>query len=84
MIFSLIGMLIIGLIVGAVARFIMPGRDAMGCLGTSLLGITGSFVGGIIGRALLGPRPGYWHPGFILSVIGAVLVLWILRMVRSS
>ena len=82
MISSLIGMLLIGLIVGGIARLIMPGRDTMGCLGTALLGITGSFVGGLIGRALLGPRPGYWHPGFILSVIGAVLVLWVLRMIR--
>ncbi|PYP90241.1 MAG: GlsB/YeaQ/YmgE family stress response membrane protein [Blastocatellia bacterium AA13] len=84
MISWLIGTLIVGLIVGAIARLLMPGRDSMGCLATSLLGIAGSFVGGIIGRALLGPRPGYWHPGFLLSIIGAVLVLWILRMVRRA
>ena len=84
MISSIIGMLVIGLIVGGVARLIMPGRDPMGCLGTAFLGITGSFVGGFIGRAVLGPRPGYWHPGFILSVIGAALVLWVLRMIRRN
>ena len=84
MISSLIGMLIIGLIVGGVARLITPGKDPMGCLGTSLLGIAGSFVGGMIGRVIFGPHSGYWHPGFILSVIGAVVVLLVLRMVRRN
>ena len=52
MLTSIIGSLIIGLIVGAVARALMPGRDPMGCFATALLGIGGSIVGGLIGSAI--------------------------------
>ena len=47
---DLIGALVIGLLVGLLARFLVPGRDPMGCIGTSLLGVAGAFVGGIISR----------------------------------
>lgn len=79
--FSLIWHLIIGLMVGALARFLLPGRDAMGCLATAVLGIIGSVVGGFIGRLLLGQRDGggMLRPSFIMSVLGAVLVLWLWR-----
>lgn len=83
MVGHIIGMLIIGVIVGAVARLLMPGRDPMGCLATSLLGIAGSFVGGFIGNAIW-PGRGYVRPGFILSVVGAVIVLLIWRAIRGS
>jgi uncharacterized membrane protein YeaQ/YmgE (transglycosylase-associated protein family) len=79
----IIGLLIIGLIVGAVARFLTPGRDSMGCLATSLLGIAGSFVGGFIGNAIW-PGRGYVRPGFLLSVLGAVVVLLVWRFIRGS
>ena len=72
--------LIIGLIVGAIAKLIMPGRDPGGCIVTILLGIAGSFVGTFIGRALGLYRSGQ-GAGFIMSVLGAVLVLWIYRMI---
>jgi uncharacterized membrane protein YeaQ/YmgE (transglycosylase-associated protein family) len=72
--------LIIGLIVGAIAKLLMPGRDPGGCIVTILLGIAGSFVGTLIGRTLGLYRSGQ-GAGFIMSVLGAVLVLWIYRMI---
>ena len=84
MIFSIIGWLIIGLIVGAIARLLMPGRDPMGCLATALLGIGGSFVGGLIGSAIFAPREGYYRPGFIMSVVGAIILLLIWRILKKA
>ena len=81
---SFIWWLIVGLIVGAIARLIMPGRDAMSWLATMLLGIVGSIVGGLISWAIWGAdtRTGGFRPaGFILSLIGAIVVLWIWRMI---
>ncbi|SCK30406.1 Uncharacterized membrane protein YeaQ/YmgE, transglycosylase-associated protein family [Variovorax sp. HW608] len=74
----LIWMFIVGIIVGAIARFIMPGADHMGILMTGLLGIAGSFVGGFIARIFSKPADGALvHPaGLILSVIGAMILLW--------
>jgi uncharacterized membrane protein YeaQ/YmgE (transglycosylase-associated protein family) len=81
---DIIGWLVFGLIVGALARLIMPGRDPMGCFMTALLGIGGSILGGIVGNLLFKPDPhrGYFkpHAGWILSIIGALLLLWIYRM----
>jgi uncharacterized membrane protein YeaQ/YmgE (transglycosylase-associated protein family) len=84
--FSLIWHLIIGVIIVAIARFLMPGRDAMGCLATAILGIIGSVVGGFIGRLLFGARDGngMLRPSFIMSVIGAVLVLWLWRQIQGK
>lgn len=84
MLFHIIGWLIIGLIIGGIARLLMPGRDSMGCLATALLGIGGSFVGGLIGRALWADRGGYYHPGFLISIVGAIILLFIWRMIRKS
>ena len=73
-------MLIVGLIVGALARLLVPGQEHLGFLMTSLVGVMGSFVGGFIGSVVSRPTEGsFFHPaGFVLSVIGAivVLVLW--------
>ena len=81
---SFIGWLIVGLIAGALARLIMPGRDSMSILATIILGIAGSVVGGLISWAIWGPDPTGFRPaGLILSLLGAILVLWIYRMVRS-
>jgi uncharacterized membrane protein YeaQ/YmgE (transglycosylase-associated protein family) len=81
-VFHIIWLLIIGLIIGALAKLIMPGRDPGGIIVTMLLGIAGSFIGGIIGRALglYGPGQG---AGFIVSVLGAILLLWIYRLIVS-
>lgn len=85
MISNILGMLMIGLIVGAIARFLVPGRDPMGCLTTSLLGIAGSFVGGFLYQLLFHPQveSGYVHPGFLVSLIGAILVLVVFRAVSG-
>ena len=71
--------LIIGLIAGAVAKFLMPGRDPGGFIITILLGIAGAFVGTWIGQAVGWYPPGA-QAGFIASVIGAMLLLFLYRM----
>ena len=68
--------IIVGFFIGLVARFLKPGRDKMGFIFTTLLGIVGSLFGGFLGRAF-----GMYEPnepaGFIASVLGAILVLFI-------
>jgi uncharacterized membrane protein YeaQ/YmgE (transglycosylase-associated protein family) len=72
--------LIIGLIVGAIAKLIMPGRDPGGIFVTMVLGIAGALVGRIIGRVLGLYGPGQ-PAGFIMSIIGAIVLLAIYRAV---
>ena len=67
--------LIVGLIVGALAKVIMPGRDPGGIFATMLLGIGGAIVADMLGGLLRIYRPGATGPGIIASVIGAVLLL---------
>jgi uncharacterized membrane protein YeaQ/YmgE (transglycosylase-associated protein family) len=71
--------LVVGLIVGAIAKLVMPGRDPGGIVITMLLGIAGSVIAGFLGRALGIYHAGDAGPGIIASVIGAVLVLAIYR-----
>ena len=63
-----------GLVIGALARLVVPGRQPMGCISTILCGVGGSFVGAIIGRILFGP---HYVAGLIMSVIGAALLVWV-------
>lgn len=72
-------MFIVGILVGAIARLLMPGPDQMGILMTGVLGVAGSLVGGLIARIFSKPRDGAWiHPaGLILSVVGAMIVLFV-------
>ena len=74
----LLWMFIIGIVVGAIARWIMPGPEHLGILMTGVLGIAGSIVGGLIARIFSRPADGAaFHPaGIILSVIGAVILLY--------
>lgn len=79
---SIIWQLIVGLVIGAIARLILPGKEAIaeGALGwliTALIGMGGAFIGTMIGRALWGGA-GY-TAGWIMSVLGAVLLLLIAR-----
>lgn len=86
MIGSVIGWIVAGLIVGALARLVIPGRQNIGIGMTIVLGIIGAMVGGFISSMLFGPNlttdnAGFavetaW-PGWIMSVIGGALVLWI-------
>ena len=70
--------IIIGFIVGLCARAIMPGVQNLGFIMTTLLGIGGSILGGLIGRLFSRPTPGSaFHPaGFIMSIVGALILLW--------
>jgi uncharacterized membrane protein YeaQ/YmgE (transglycosylase-associated protein family) len=72
-------MFIVGIVVGAIARFIVPGAGHMGFILTGVLGIVGSLVGGFIARLFSKPAPGApFHPaGILLSIVGAMLVLWV-------
>jgi len=77
---GIIGTLLIGLVVGAVAKLLMPGDDPGGFIITMLLGIAGAFAAKYIGQAM-----GYYHEGesagFIASVIGAILLLFLYRLI---
>lgn len=74
--------LVIGLIVGSLAKLIMPGKDPGGIIVTMLLGVAGSFVGLWIGRLLRFYTEGQ-SAGFLMSLIGAILLLAIYRMFRK-
>ena len=80
---SFIWWLIIGLVAGALARLIMPGRDPMGIIATMILGIIGSIIGGVISSFIWRTSTGFHPGGLILSLLGAVFALWIWRMVRT-
>ena len=79
---GIIGFLIFGLIVGLIARAIFPGRQSMGWIMTAVLGMVGSLVGGMIGNALFGDARadgtfGFSPGGWISSIVGALIVLWV-------
>lgn len=75
MVGDIIAYIIFGFIVGALARLVLPGRRPMGCLATIIAGIVGSFIAGIIVRALTGNQS--YKPGWIASILGAMLVVWL-------
>ncbi|MDQ3336029.1 MAG: GlsB/YeaQ/YmgE family stress response membrane protein [Myxococcota bacterium] len=75
-------MLVIGLIVGALAKFVMPGRDPGGIIITILIGIAGSMLAGFIGREM------HWYShgqpaGFLASIVGAIILLAAYRLIRT-
>ena len=80
---TIIWTLLIGLVIGAVAKLIMPGKDPGGIIVTSLIGVAGSFIATYAGRAL-----GWYHEGqsagFIMSVIGAIVLLGIYHLVKPK
>ena len=80
--FSLLWTLIVGLVVGALAKLIMPGKDPGGILITMLLGVVGSFIGTFVGRQFLGYGEGY-NAGWIMSIVGALIVLGIYRLIAG-
>ncbi len=81
--FALLWILLIGLVVGAVAKLLMPGKDGGGIWLTMALGIAGSLLATYLGRFL-----GWYHDGeaagFIMSVVGAIVVLLIFKFVRKK
>jgi uncharacterized membrane protein YeaQ/YmgE (transglycosylase-associated protein family) len=77
-IFGIIGMIIVGFIVGVLARYFYPGAVNLGFWMTTLLGIGGSLIGGVIGSLLWRSPDGRFHPaGWFLSIIGALILIWL-------
>jgi uncharacterized membrane protein YeaQ/YmgE (transglycosylase-associated protein family) len=80
--FTIIGWIVFGLVVGVIAKLLMPGRDPGGVIVTALIGIAGALVGGLLGRFL-----GFYGPGeaagYLMSILGAVLLLFVYRRVRA-
>ena len=80
---SIIGWIVFGLIVGVVAKLLMPGRDPGGFVVTIGIGIVGALLGGFLGRVLGLYQEG--DPvGFIMAVLGSILLLWIYRRTATS
>jgi uncharacterized membrane protein YeaQ/YmgE (transglycosylase-associated protein family) len=77
---SIIWMLVVGLIVGAIAKLLMPGRDPGGMFVTIMLGIAGALVAGFLGRALGWYREGE-PAGILASIVGAILILAVYRLI---
>ena len=82
--FHLIWFVIVGFVIGLIARAVVPGVDHMGFIATTVVGIVGSVIGGFIGNLIKRPEPGSkFHPaGLLLSIVGAIILLWLLRFVR--
>ena len=80
---TLLWTLLIGLVEGAVAKFLMPGKDPGGILITMILGITGSIVATYLGRAIGWYQAGQ-AAGFVMSVVGAILLLIVYRVIRGA
>ncbi|MGV3769019.1 MAG: GlsB/YeaQ/YmgE family stress response membrane protein [Sphingobium phenoxybenzoativorans] len=76
---ELMGWIFLGLVAGAIAKFIMPGRDPGGCIVTILLGIAGALLAGYLGRVAGFYQEGE-RAGFIAAILGAVLILFVYRL----
>lgn len=74
---GIIATLVIGLVVGAIAKLLMPGKDPGGCIITILLGIAGAFVGTWLGRMFVGES---YVAGWIMSIVGAMVLLLLYRI----
>ena len=81
--FALLWELIIGLVVGAVAKFVMPGKDPGGIWITMIIGIAGSIIATYIGQAIGWYQAGQ-GAGFIMSVVGAIVLLLIYRVIKGA
>ena len=79
---GIIWTIIIGFVAGVIAKFIMPGKDPGGIIITIILGIVGAFLGTFLGRYLLGQGPEY-SAGWIMSIIGAIIVLLLYRLIMG-
>lgn len=76
---GILGWIVFGLVIGALAKLLMPGKDPGGIIVTMLLGIAGAVLGGFAGRAL-----GFYGPGeaagWLMALLGAIILLWIYRL----
>lgn len=80
---AILGWIFFGLIVGIVAKLLMPGRDPGGFVITIVIGIVGALIGGKIGQTLGWYEPGQ-PAGFVMAVVGAVLLLWLYRVATRA
>ncbi|MRH89472.1 GlsB/YeaQ/YmgE family stress response membrane protein [Nocardia sp. SYP-A9097] len=84
---GIIAMIIIGLIAGAIARLLVPGKEDFGWIGTILLGIVGGYVGGTLGSMVFAPHKFSVHPPiehtFLGAIVGAVIVLLVYKWIRA-
>jgi uncharacterized membrane protein YeaQ/YmgE (transglycosylase-associated protein family) len=80
---SILWILCIGLVIGFIAKLLMPGRDPGGCIITMLIGIAGSFVASYLGKAMGWYAPGQ-PAGFIASIVGAMLLLLLYRLIAPK
>jgi uncharacterized membrane protein YeaQ/YmgE (transglycosylase-associated protein family) len=79
---GVIAWIVLGLIAGAIAKAIMPGKDPGGIIVTMLIGIVGAFLGGIIGNAIAGQGlNGFSLWSILLAIVGSLILLWIYRAV---
>lgn len=83
---EIISWIIFGLVAGAVAKFLMPGKDPGGFIGTIVIGVVGAFVGGLIANVLgFGAvSPGFHLTSFIFAVIGSIVLLIVYRFVKGG
>ena len=77
---DLILWLVVGLVAGAIARFLVPGRDPLGWLGTLVLGLIGSLIGGFLGDAVTTGDQDFSPAGLIGSIVGAIIALIVYRL----
>jgi uncharacterized membrane protein YeaQ/YmgE (transglycosylase-associated protein family) len=80
---SLLVWLVFGLIVGVIAKLLMPGKDPGGFIVTILVGIVGSFVGGGLSWLIFGANDPYNPSGWIMSIVGALVLLYVYRLVKK-
>ncbi|MGC3996590.1 MAG: GlsB/YeaQ/YmgE family stress response membrane protein [Anaeromyxobacter sp.] len=81
---GIIAWIVFGFVVGLIARAIVPGKQGMGFIMTTLLGVAGSLIGGLVASALTGGEPTTLRAsGFIGSIIGAIVLLFIAGMVMA-
>lgn len=76
--------IIVGFVVGLIARALLPGTQHLGFVYTTLLGIAGSIIGGLIARVFSKPAPGSaFHPaGFVMSIVGAIILMLLIGMIH--
>jgi uncharacterized membrane protein YeaQ/YmgE (transglycosylase-associated protein family) len=82
---SILAWIVLGLLAGAIAKAIMPGKDPGGIIVTMLIGVVGAFLGGFLGNMITGRGlDGFSIWSIVLAVVGALLLLWIYRMTTRS
>lgn len=83
---GIISWIVLGLIAGAIAKLVMPGRDPGGCILTMLLGVAGAFVGGWVGKTLFDVRLGQFFDlrTWLLAILGSLILLGVYRLIVGA